>query len=248
MRPSPKLADWIDPARLAPIYRQHRRLHIPDFLDAAYAAQLGATLANDVDWSHTILVGGKGHDARLDALQTAPESVRREVETVVAETARTGFQFDFETWRLSDELEAGRRQDGRLAPLEALYDFLNGRMFLDFIRGLTGSTEAAYVDAQATRYGAGHFLNTHDDDAEGKERLFAYVLNLTPNWRTDWGGLLLFHDADGHVAEGYVPRFNALNIFSVPQPHSVSQVASFVTAHRYAVTGWVRRASARPRT
>ena len=51
---------------------------------------------------------------------------------------------------------------------------------------------------------------------------------------------MLFHDADGHVAEGYVPRFNALNLFTVPQTHSVSQIASFVTASRYAITGWVR--------
>jgi Rps23 Pro-64 3,4-dihydroxylase Tpa1-like proline 4-hydroxylase len=29
----------------------------------------------------------------------------------------------------------------------------------------------------------------------GKNRVAAYVLNLTPRWRVEWGGLLMFHDA-----------------------------------------------------
>ena len=70
------------------------------------------------------------------------------------------------------------------------------------------------------------------------------MLNLTPGWRIEWGGLLLFHDEDGHVAEGYAPKFNSLNIFRVPQWHSVSQVASYVDQPRLAITGWIR--SARP--
>ncbi|MBB1180632.1 2OG-Fe(II) oxygenase, partial [Pseudomonas sp. FW305-3-2-15-E-TSA4] len=75
---------------------------------------------------------------------------------------------------------------------------------------------------------------------DGKHRLLAYVLNLTPRWRVDWGGLLLFLDPDGHVAEGYAPKFNALNIFRTPFPHAVTQVSTFAGAPRYAITGWIR--------
>ena len=49
-----------------------------------------------------------------------------------------------------------------------------------------------------------------------------------------------FHDADGHVSEAYAPTFNALNIFRVPQLHSVTQVASFAGGPRLSVTGWIR--------
>ena len=95
-------------------------------------------------------------------------------------------------------------------------------------------------DAQATRYRPGDFLTAHDDDVAGKHRLYAYVLNFTPAWRPDWGGLLAFHDADGHVSEAYTPTFNALNIFRVPQQHAVTQVASFAGAQRLSITGWIR--------
>ena len=96
------------------------------------------------------------------------------------------------------------------------------------------------ISGHATAYGPGHFLTAHDDEVAGKKRHAAYVYNLTPTWRIDWGGLLLFHGADGHVARGFTPSFNALNLFAVPQPHSVSMVAPFAANRRYSVTGWLR--------
>ena len=41
-------------------------------------------------------------------------------------------------------------------------------------------------------------------------------------------------------AEGYTPRFNALNLFRIPAFHSVTQVANFAIGARYSVTGWIR--------
>jgi SM-20-related protein len=111
---------------------------------------------------------------------------------------------------------------------------------VDFLRVVTGKKGIDFADAQATAYGPGHFLTAHDDEVAGKQRHAAYVFNLTPVWRVDWGGLLLFHGADGHVSRGFTPSFNALNIFAVPQPHSVSMVAPFAANRRYSVTGWLR--------
>ena len=54
------------------------------------------------------------------------------------------------------------------------------------------------------------------------------------------GGLLLFYDSRGNVVRGYTPGFNMLNIFKVPQPHSVSWVTPLAANPRYAVTGWLR--------
>nr|WP_240902836.1 2OG-Fe(II) oxygenase family protein [Caulobacter sp. SLTY] len=92
----------------------------------------------------------------------------------------------------------------------------------------------------ATRYLPGHFLTAHDDAAPGKHRLYAYVLNLTARWRADWGGILMFLDEEDHVAEGYTPSFNALNIFRVPQRHAVSMVAPYAGEPRLSITGWIR--------
>ena len=68
----------------------------------------------------------------------------------------------------------------------------------------------------------------------------AYVLNLAiDDWHPDWGGYLLFLDEEGDIAAGYRPRFNALNLFAVPQSHAVSYVPPFAPKVRLALTGWL---------
>ena len=77
------------------------------------------------------------------------------------------------------------------------------------MREVTGLDAIAWTDAQATLYRPGDFLTTHDDETGGHKRLAAYVLNMTPGWRPDWGGILQFLDERGNIEEGYSPAFNA---------------------------------------
>ena len=242
MSPDPDLtlAPGHDVGRLAEVFARHGRMHLPGLLSSADAQAVGAALAGPTPWHKSMHVGGKSYDFGLDTLDAMPDERRADLDGAFVAGGRTGFQYRFDAWRLSDHMEAGQRQGGRLAPLEAVYDFINSERFLAFVRALTGEPRCAYADAQATRYRPGDFLTAHDDDVEGKHRLLAYVLNFTPEWRADWGGLLAFHDRDGHVAEAYTPTFNALNIFRVPQLHAVTQVASFAAAPRLSITGWIR--------
>ncbi|MBT8130931.1 MAG: 2OG-Fe(II) oxygenase, partial [Gammaproteobacteria bacterium] len=66
------------------------------------------------------------------------------------------------------------------------------------------------------------------------------VLNLTPVWKNHWGGALVFPGAEDQESSLMLVKFNALNIFSVPQKHYVSYVAPFAGEHRYSITGWFR--------
>jgi SM-20-related protein len=241
-----KLAARLDAAALAPEFARTGKLHIPDFLDAGFAKSLHAAMAGDVPWMRTMVIGGRGVEAPLAAFLAAGPQ-RAQIEAQVAEIAQRGFQYNYDGYRLSSQIDAGKRLNGALAPIETFYDFLNSESFLSFVRALTGDAAPAYCDAHVTRYGAGHFLRGHDDGNAQTGRLYAYVMNLTPEWQTDWGGILMFQDEKRDVTLGLPPRFNALNIFRVPQWHSVSQVASFVKAHRYAITGWVRTARVAPK-
>ncbi len=238
--PRLSFARGLDPARLAPTFARHGRLHLPGLLPAHQAKAVGAALAGPVPWHRSLNAHGKSYDIGFEALEAMPPERRAELDAAIVAGGRSGFQYQFDAWRLSDLMEAGQRTGSALAPLESAYDFVNSEPFLAFIRKLTNDPRPAYADAQATRYRAGDFLTAHDDDVEGKNRLYAYVLNFTPVWRPDWGGLLVFHDIDGHLSEGYSPTFNALNIFRVPQQHAVTQVASFVGAERLSITGWIR--------
>ena len=112
---------------------------------------------------------------------------------------------------------------------------------LALVRAITGSEAIGFADGQATRYVSGDFLTGHDDGVADKNRHAAYVFGLTEGWRTEWGGLLMFHGADGGFS-GRAPAFNRLDLFRVPQLHSVSYVAPSAGAARTSVTGWFRSA------
>ena len=230
-----RIAGW-QGEKLAGAFSRGGRLHVPDFLESPDAEAVGHALAKDVRWRRGVNQGDRSWDLPVEEVEALPEADRWKLAELAWRNAEVGFQYLFDTYRLSDEVEAGRDPGGAMG---RLYAFLNGE-FLAFVRALTGDERPRFCDAQATRYLAGHFLTEHDDDVAGKGRLYAYVLNFTPMWRPDWGGLLLFLDADGHVGEGYTPAFNALNIFRVPQRHAVSIVAPFAGGPRLSVTGWVR--------
>jgi Rps23 Pro-64 3,4-dihydroxylase Tpa1-like proline 4-hydroxylase len=228
----------LNPSSMAAAFKRFGRIHIPGFLQPASAERLHRSLAAERLWMCSTLGGGQTIDIPVEQLEAfAPDQAARFLTLAHAE-ARDGFHYMFDSLRISDLVEKGEPLDATYA---AAYAFLNSAAFLDFVRALTGDSRPNHVDAQATRYERGHYLTQHDDKKPSSGRLYAYVLNLTPHWRTDWGGLLNFIDADGHVAEAYSPAWNALNLFRVPQPHAVSCVAPFAGAPRLSITGWVRQ-------
>ena len=175
-------------------------------------------------WARSTIVGGEVREFDLDFLARMPSAEQAAMRLDIRERARTGFQFHFDNFRLSDAALA----DARFGhDYEAVFDLLNGPEFLALARAITGDDRIAFIDAQTTRYRAGHFLTLHHDDKPGHDRLYAYVLGFTRDWRADWGGLLAFLGPDGHVEEAWTPAFNALNLFRVPTPHAVTQVADF---------------------
>lgn len=151
--------------------------------------------------------------------------------------AGAGFSFIYRSFPMLTAYQQRRLPDHLL---HRVFEFINGPAVLGLMRHVTGHMDIARADAQATLYEPGCFLTTHNDSMPAHHRRAAYVFGFTRTWRLDWGGLLLFHDERGRVLDGATPGFNTLDIFSVPQLHSVSSVAPFAQAGRYAITGWAR--------
>ncbi|MFC5344737.1 2OG-Fe(II) oxygenase family protein [Brevundimonas staleyi] len=229
----------LDPLSLKAAFARFGRLHVPGFLTEDAAARLHALLASERDWICSTIGGGVVADVPVEMIEGLSPADRAAVFALAHREAERGFHYMFDTVRISTPIEKDQPLPDAWRQVAA---FLNGPAFLGFVRTLTGDPRCAYVDAQATRYTAGHYLTEHDDEKPSAGRLYAYVLNLTPDWRTDWGGLLAFIDEDDHVAEAYRPSYNALNIFRVPQRHAVSFVAPFAAAPRLSITGWIRDA------
>lgn len=235
--PVVRLSPGLDWAAIAAVYARHGRVHIPSIFPAEVAERVHRALVGETPWSRVVR-GSSQHFALVPgAWETLPESKRAEVTLAACALGRSGFSYFYDNFTIADHHEAGRHPESFLM---RVYEFLNSASFLDFARTVTSVPSISFADAQATCYRVGDFLTAHDDDVAGKRRRAAYVLNFTPAWRPDWGGLLQFLDRDQHVAEAYTPAFNALNIVRVPQPHAVSYVNPLAGGERYSITGWLR--------
>ncbi len=226
----------IDVPALARAYARDGHVQIAPFLSDESAVRLRDHLARRDDWRMVLNAGDKVYEIDRPGQADLSAAQRAQLDTMVAQSARSGFQYRYEAIRVSQEGESPEPSD----PLGEMPRFMASPAALDLLRRVTGCAAIDFADAQATSYGPGDFLTGHDDDVAGKQRHAAYVLGLSDGWRAEWGGLLLLHDDAGDVRHGYTPRMNALNLFAVPQPHSVSQVTPFAAGPRLAITGWLR--------
>jgi len=227
----------IDAAELSREYAAFGRVQIAPFLDEAGANYLAKHLLSRTDWNFTLNSDEKIYEVpRHGDKAMAPEQELR-LRKAVEERAAAEFQFCYDSIRVAD----ARVERNAADPLHGFAEFMCSAPVLALMRDITGSGEIIFADAQATIYRGRDFLTAHDDAMAGKHRVAAYVLGLTAAWRTEWGGLLMFHDSRGDVTRALIPRFNTLTLFSVPQVHSVSAIAAAAAELRCSITGWLRK-------
>jgi SM-20-related protein len=229
--------DYINPAldipQLAAQFKRQRRLLIRDFFHPQVADAL-ARAVEAIDWS--LSYRDSQGDCRLTGaeLRNLSSSQRAQLVEGIVELARRDFQFSFFTESLGDALQRGNAD-----LLARFIRYMAHDAFLSVMRQLTGVEEINRVYAQATMYAPGSFLSAHDDHVTAEDRRLAYVINLTREWRADWGGLLHFSSPDGSVEDSFFPHFNSMSLFAVPQTHFVSYVPPFAQGQRQAITGWL---------
>jgi len=121
-----------------------------------------------------------------------------------------------------------------------LRKYLNSENFIDILNQITGLGLTKLTTLFMSKYSNGNFLSTHSDKGNGR---LAFVINLTKFWKPHYGGNLHFlNNERTEIIETYVPQFNNLIIFHVPEengiPHYVSHVAPNIKLSRYAISGW----------
>jgi Rps23 Pro-64 3,4-dihydroxylase Tpa1-like proline 4-hydroxylase len=230
----------LDLTSAAERFAVERRVQIRDFLSQPAAETILRILAEETPWGLAWHAGADGpHGLRRQEVANASPAQMNMLSAKVG-TAMKGrdYAFVYAQYRMLDAYLGGwGEHDG----LDLLLEHINSEPLLELVRSVTGIPQLAKADAQATLYGPNHFLAVHDDSHTAEGWQVAYVMNFcAQEWRPEWGGYLLFYDEDGDVVAGFKPRFNALNLFKVPQRHSVSYVPPFSPIGRFSITGWFR--------
>lgn len=225
-----------DAGALARDFARDGRVTIDGLIDEASAVELYRHLQARDDWRHIVINEDKLVELDRATRAGLTDHQREILDQAVYGGAQSGFQARYDAIRVPDDAADRSASDDLLVKLA---EWLSSGTMRDFLRAVTGDQAITFADAQATAYSPGDFLTGHDDVVEEKRRSAAYVFGLTPQWRIEWGGLLLFHQ--GPRVTGISPGFNQLNLFRVGQLHSVSEVTRAAPVRRYSVTGWLRR-------
>lgn len=241
MTPPPiRINPQLDIAAAAAAYQRDGWVQIADIFEAGTAEFLATMLETGIDWD-LAFQGEDGRPAVLNREQVLAQGDAALQQRLRGMMTRAGSEYGFLylTYPLITAYLTKRDPDH---PVHALTEFLNDA-FVRLGVAVTGRQDIVKADGQLTRYRPGDFIGLHNDvGSEVSDRLVAYTLGLTRTWRPDWGGQLLFHDAEGDVIRGHAPRWNTLTLFAVPQEHSVAPVAAYAQGPRLSVVGWLRNA------
>jgi len=230
-----KINPELDLAAIRREYTEQGRVRIYGLL-AEGAPELYDHLVARTDWFHAFTTDRGILKLDPDAKAALSPEEWAAIEAEAHERTRRAFQYRYEAVRVPEPDEAATRDD----LLARFVEWLHGPELIRFLEEIVGATGFRFSEGQVTAYGAGDFLTGHDDGVRGKNRLTALVYGLTPYWRLEYGGLLLFHGENDRTCAGNVPRFNTLDLFKVPQQHSVSLVSPAAPHRRISVTGWLR--------
>ena len=174
----------------------------------------------------------------MKQLQALNPEQRHKFMNGIYNRARTQFQYVFNQYYITQAIELNE-QPGH--PMHQVQEFVNSEEYLGLMRKLTGEPAVRKADSYASMYMPGHFLTDHDDRHDKHNRVAAFVFSMTKIWEKDWGGHLAFFDDAGNIKEALIPSFNTLNMFLIPQSHSVQLVAPFAGGNRTSYLGWLHR-------
>ena len=239
-QPSLELGMSPDRDRHCTEFSTNRRTRVVDFLKPAEALRLYRHLDRDVQW-HSFLAA----DGKLLAASPGPNgSYSAELEKAMFEravaSARNGLSFWYEANRLfAEDLPNGAVvvESPGTPMLTQLHHTLNSAPFLDLLRAITGIGAIAATQIQATRHRAGHFASFVTAPPAAPGVCAAFAINMTLEWMPEWGGLREFSGKRDYSVEAYIPSFNVLDIFALPQGHWISQVTPFASASRLEISG-----------
>lgn len=221
---------------LAKTFKRDGKISIPDILSDESAVAVTENLLARKEWNLVFRNQQKHYDISATGFEALEKSQQEEFRQSIYASAQKDFGYMYKNYPIFDLVESGNCEP----LLQQFMAFINSDTVLQTVRRITGFENIEFADAQATRYEPGHFLTSHDDNLPGKNRLAAYVFNLTQDWMPDWGGNLMFYDDANNVSEVFVPKLNSLSLFQIGNKHAVSLVSPFARRPRLAITGWFR--------
>ena len=194
------------------------------------------------EWYHA---SQNGYEPGTQYVQAVPKNFPKIVENRTRAGERTGKSLHYSFTRTM------LGPDTTNVTFRQFYDMIGSERFLSTMCAITGLPIERIETLFASKYETGDFLDPHTDAAD-ESRQIAFVLNLTKDWKEEYGGNLVVDsnkrpDGSRPPATIVTPAFNSLAIFDVTNGgrlHYVSQVTPATDDTRVAITGWLGKKKA----
>ncbi len=212
------------------IFNINKRIKINDFLNEKFAEGLFIHVHFEKNW--TLATGIDKNKYEKPAI---PQNDK--INNIQIKNINNAFGKDQFCYNFYRSMNGG----SKMSFFEySLRNVLSSTDFIDVLNKITGLNLSKLTTLFLSKYKNGNFLSPHTDKGNGK---IAFVINLTKNWKPQYGGILHFMNDDRtDIIDSFVPSFNSLMLFEVPPdkgiPHYVSHVSPNVKYSRYAITGW----------
>jgi len=226
----------INPENLKEEFITKGSIILRNFLDDNYAETLYNFFNSGMPNNWWYAVSSPGSDGYIKYIRDFEENqdeIRREKES--SDNLFKSNNFTYHFYRTS-----GDHVQGCYCTECNFRDWLKSDEIINFLSKISGIEIKNFSTMFGSKYSQGCFLSPHHDDTLGQ---IGFVLQLTKDWKPQWGGILHFLDDDQKIIlESEVPTFNTLTLFHIPEGkgkwHYVSHVNPGVTSNRIAYSGW----------
>jgi Rps23 Pro-64 3,4-dihydroxylase Tpa1-like proline 4-hydroxylase len=219
------IGDTIDAAGYVSRFSNKGRIRLEGAIPAADAEAVHHALEQQTPWELQLVSGeGKPEVINRAELNALPASTIQARLQEAAERAQSGLSY----LRLGVDLLSS--DVPALAEITAL---IRSAAFARFCENVTGLSGLELSTLAATCYRPGDFFTRHTDNAARLD----FEWNFTKDWRSDWGGQVLFHSPSGDIEGGIMPRLNDLALYAGDQPRSVASVAAYAAGPRFSISG-----------
>ena len=212
------------------------RVQIHNFFTDTSAKKLQKLLVEHSQWYLAYNEFNNFYEIPFDKVESISSEAKTKFMDALYQRAENNFQYVFKQFIISQAIQLNEE-----SPINFIDSFVNSTPFLNAMRTITNDKGINWADSIASSYAPGHFLTNHDDIHNKNDRVVAYTIGMTEDWDPNWGGNLVFFDKNNNIEEGFLPRFNTLSVFTIPQQHAVQLVAPFANKERLSLLGWANR-------
>lgn len=223
------LNPYVDVVKSRRQYRDFNWSRLEDIFNASFAEKVIQDLVRNTEFENVFFIDGEQFamtDAQLAGL---PESNRNQLVKQIHDSASNGEGYLYSKRTVINDSSANACSE--------VLKWLNSDETIELVTDITGLSDLSYALCDGVRFSKGQFLTDKANRITSKFEKIGFMLDFTPDWNINWGGLLHLHSVYEDSGVTFTPVFNNMILFDASFDYSVTYLANYIKYNRYSLMG-----------